>query len=249
MRFIFSKKSALALVLTSGVTSFLCAQTIRPDALEPIEITENTAYVQNFDGVRAEKYPSGWGAWNVGVLQKGANPKANPRVVESLPTENIRRFNMGGGAHTETASVYNFNKRIGFKNGSGSDFAIYASLNTSAVATSKKVKISFDGLVMRNLFGGEGGDLVNALVLQYRIGATGDFTNIGEAVRNGDVQRSSSAIPANQQSVSFVLPAECSGKPVVQLRWITKYISGTFPATTHLIPSFAIDNFVAEVEK
>lgn len=249
MRSIFSKKSALALVLTSGVTSFLCAQTIRPDALEPIEITENTAYVQNFDGVRAEKYPSGWGAWLVGTVQKGANPNANPRVTESPAKENIRRLFMGGGAHTETASVYTFNKRIGFKNGGNSDFAIYASLNTAAVAASKKVKVSFDALVMRNLYGGDGGDLVNALVLQYRIGTTGNFKNIGEAVRNGEVQRKSGAIPANQQSVSFVLPAECNGKPVVQLRWITKYISGTFPSTNNDVPSFAIDNFVAEVQK
>lgn len=249
MRTNLLKKSTLTFLFLSGLTTFSYSQVVRPDALEPIEITETTAYAQNFDGIRAEKYPSGWGAWNVGAIQKGANPKINPRIAEALPAETIRRLNMGGGANTTVASVYTFNKRIGFKNGNSSDFAIYASFNTTAVPASKKIKISFDGIVMRNLYGAEGGDLVNALVLQYRIGDTGNFTTIGEAVRNGEVQRSSGGIPANQQSAAFVLPAECNGKSIVQLRWITKYISGTFPAVTDDIPSFAIDNFVAEVEK
>ncbi|MFD1631798.1 hypothetical protein [Pseudopedobacter beijingensis] len=249
MRSIFSKKSALALVLTSGLTSFVYAQTIRPDALEPIEIKENAAYVQNFDGVRDGKYPSGWGAWNVGAIQQGHQQNNNPRVREAPEKENMLKLFMSGSAATTVASVYTFNKRLGFKNGRSSDVGIYASFNTSSVPASKKIKVTFDALVMRNLYGAAGGNLINALALQYRIGSTGDFKTIDEAIQNNATIRETGGIPAVQKTVSFILPDECAGKPVIQLRWITKHISGAIPEDTASLPSFAIDNFVAEVQK
>lgn len=242
------KKSVLSFVLMIGAASFVSSQT-RPTSLVPIEITEEEPYVQNFNGITGTSgtdiYPSGWGVWNIGAVQQGGLP--NPRIIESPTTNSIAKLNIGGSAATTTASVYTFGQRLGFKNGTSSDFAIYAALSTTSVPTGKSVKISFDAMVIRNLYDGTTNDFMLALALQYRIGDTGDFINIDETIKNGTNQQTSGSIPANQQTVSFVLPAECSGKAIVHLRWITKHISGTRPDPSDNMPSFAIDNFIAEV--
>lgn len=245
---LFKKATVISMFVGVMITQITEAQTIiRPESLKPVIINETSAYVQNFDSIKDGEFPPGWGAWNIGSIQQGNVASNNPRIKESPDKESIRRIFMLGTAATTTASVYTFNRRLGFKNGRSSDLAIYASLNTSAIPSSKRIKVTFDALVMRNLYGAAGGNLVNALALQYRIGSTGDFKNLGEAIKNGEVQRDAGGIPATQKTASFTLPEECSGKTDVQLRWITKYISGTIPENTDDIPSFAIDNFIVEV--
>lgn len=245
---LFKKLTVISMLIGTVCSYSSEAQTIiRPESLKPIVINETSAYAQNFDAIKNGEFPTGWGAWNVGTIQEGKVANNNPRVKESPEKESLRKIFMLGTAATTTASVYTFNRRLGFKNGRSSDLAIYTALNTSAVAPTKRIKISFDALVMRNLYGGAGGDMINALALQYRIGDSGVFKNLGEAIKNGEVQRDAGGIPSSQKTASFVLPEECNGKPNIQLRWITKHISGATPENTDNLPSFAIDNFIVEV--
>ncbi|MFD1631796.1 T9SS type A sorting domain-containing protein [Pseudopedobacter beijingensis] len=245
------KKSFLSFTLMMCTATFVSSQT-RPTSLVPIKIKEEESYVQSFDEIIESTpnaggiYPSGWGAWN--VVASAVMGGTNPRVIEiNIKDYDIAKLNMGGGANTTFASVYTFDKAIGFKNGNQTDYGIYTALNTEEVSNNRRVKVSFDAMVIRNLLGGDGGDLILALALQYRVGDTGNFINIGETIRNGEIQRNLGIIPASQQTFSFVLPAECSGNSIVHLRWITKYISGSYPLSSNNIPSFAIDNFMAEV--
>ncbi|MFD1631795.1 glycoside hydrolase family 32 protein [Pseudopedobacter beijingensis] len=239
------KKSTIPILLLF-VSNFLYSQ-IKPNNLSSIKIIESKTYLQSFDEIKGGIYPSGWGAWN--VVASAVKTGTNPRVIEvNIKDSDIAKLNMGGGANTTLASVYTFNKAIGFKNGNQTDYGIYTALNTEGIPNNRRVNVSFDAMIMRNLLGGDGGDLILALALQYRIGDTGSFINLGETIRNGEFQKTSGNEPAASNRFSFELPEVCSNKSIVHLRWITKYISGSYPVSSNNIPSFAIDNFEVVVK-
>src|SRR5690606_3280441 len=83
----------------------------------------------------------------------------------------------------------------------------------------------------------------NEVTLQYRIGSTGDFTNIAGALyRNDTTTQTGSGVttPQNLVNVALTLPPACSNQPLVQLRWVNRQISGSGSR-----PSFAVDNILA----
>ena len=64
---------------------------------------------------------------------------------------------------------------------------------------------------------------VNALVLQYRVGTSGNFTDV-----SGTTYTSSGTSQAAAQTFSsIVLPAAANGQSVVQVRWLYYYVSGS----------------------
>lgn len=205
---------------------------------EPIDIS--AGYTQQFDRT-GTAYPLGWTTWMVQTArQSGAYPELNPRVKPAAANASSLSY---GTASSTGNFPYNFAGKLGFKNGTGQDYALVVALNTNSVSPEEKVKISFDAMTIRNLYDGVNNKLVIALALQYRIGTEGDFINLGETVRNGAIKQTSGTNPIGLQSFNFELPLACSNKPVVQLRWIAKFISGPYPADSNNNPSFAIDNF------
>lgn len=208
----------------------------------PAAIDIANGYAQHFDNIE-NSYPAGWTMSMVArVGQTGTDPNKNPRT--QAPVANAPKLMMGTAA-SKGNFVYNFGGKLGFKNGSSSDYALLVSLNTKSVKTSKSIKGQFDAMVMRNLYDGTNNTLINELVLQYRIGETGDFINLKETIRNGENKQTIGIKPADIKNFTFELPKECSNQPVVQLRWITKYISGKVEHSDGR-PSFAVDNFIIE---
>ncbi len=67
-----------------------------------------------------------------------------------------------------------------------------------------------------------GATRVNGLKLQYRLGESGDFIDI-----DGSLYSSNEAGLGAEESFSLALPAEAIEQPIVQLRWLYYYISGS----------------------
>jgi hypothetical protein len=205
----------------------------------PTAVSVAGGYSQNFDNM-GTTYPAGWYGWNVEESAPGGS--VNPRIKE--PRVNINTILNGTAASTGN-NVYNFAGKIGFKSGNSSDNTIMVALNTAGVT--QRVRVKFDAMVIRNVYNGTTLNLVTSLVLQYRIGTSGEFTNVNNTVRNGTTAQTSGTNGQSLQNFTFILPEECSNVPVLQLRWILRYISGdNNPASSNDRPSFAIDNFVVD---
>lgn len=230
-------KAIIFFLLMAGSAIFVMGQA-NIDHPRPIKL--ESGYTQNFEKL-GTSFPDGWGAWNVVTAEQVGNA-ANPRTAE--PARNVSSL-VRGTAAAKRNFVYNFDGKLGFKNGKYSDYAIVVALNTKSVK-SKKIKISFDAMVIRNLYDGLENKTVYALALQYRVGENGSFKNIGETVQNGINTQTYGVNPVDLQNFAFELPEDCNSKPVVQLRWIVKYVSGEI-VHSDLRPSFAIDNFVIKV--
>jgi hypothetical protein len=76
------------------------------------------------------------------------------------------------------------------------------------------------------------------MVLQYRVGSTANFITTNYSLyRINTTQQISGTTGQNIQRIKVLLPAECDNQDVVQIRWISKQLSGGGSR-----PSFAIDN-------
>jgi hypothetical protein len=212
----------------------------------PIKLTKQ-GYTQDFEEIQ-KTYPDGWNGWLVKpAAQTGAYSQNNPRL--DAPYSNTIDAIQKGSAASKGNFIFNFGGKLGFKNGGYSDYAIVTALNTIETRKAEAIKVSFDAMIMRNLYEPvEGMNLVCALALQYRIGEEGKFITLAdEIIKNGKNQNTSGTKPADQKIFSIDLPKECLNQSIVQLRWIMKYISGSIDDVNNR-PSFAIDNFVVEVK-
>jgi hypothetical protein len=85
----------------------------------------------------------------------------------------------------------------------------------------KNIKVSY---LLRDL-DGSGDDAVMPVALQYRVGTTGDYTNIPEGFVADAASGPSTATQTN--FVSATLPAAADNEPVVQIRVITANAAGS----------------------
>jgi hypothetical protein len=114
-----------------------------------------------------------------------------------------------------------------------------------AINTSGQINISlqYDVMTLRNPYDGSSNTRINEVILQYRIGNTGSFTNItGTEYQNTTITQTTSGVtaPLDPATKTLVLPAECNNQSLVQLRWVNRQISGAGSR-----PSFAVDNIIA----
>lgn len=207
---------------------------------QPIDIT--SGYTQHFTRL-GSAFPSGWTAYFVAQNeQNGLEPEQNPRTGEGVKkAPNL----VNGTAASKGNFVYNYGGQLGFKNGKYSDYALAVALNTKSIKGNKQIQIKFDAMVMRNLYDGKENNLINSLNLQYRIGKTGPFINLGETIKNGTNKLATGIKATAKEPFTFVLPKECNGQEIVYLRWIAQYVSGDL-IHSDIRPSFAIDNFQIE---
>ncbi|OAQ42037.1 hypothetical protein A5893_02675 [Pedobacter psychrophilus] len=201
-------------------------------------LPQTLPYSQNFndfDGSATVNYPVGIQGW---VVATNA-PTTDGRLDAPLAN---RQLTTNGSAAETNAGIYDFKGKIGLACNSSNTFAIALALNSSKVTAAEKLRVSFDGMIIRNTFGTSTNNIINGLIIQYRVGSSGDFKSLGNSVQNGNTVQTSGTNGVDLIKSSFLLPAECNGQAILQLRWTLKLVSGT----TGEQPSFAIDNiFVA----
>ncbi len=176
-------------------------------------------------------YPAGWHGWQLsgtpGVSFKTSAPTAD-RVLVANST-----------ASTNSGNVHNYDGKFGFLNNASLDLSLVLALNTSGASN---IQFSYDIMTIRNPYDGSTNTRINEVILQYRIGTFGDFTNIPGTTYQNNTTTQTTAVttPQNQQTISITLPEDCDNETVVQLRIVSRQVSGGGAR-----PSFAIDNVSA----
>jgi len=181
-------------------------------------------YSENFDNMVAPNYPNGWIGWSQAVLTGG---------FQTAPPTGDRVLAANGTAAQTTNNVYDFSQKIGFLNSGTTNHSLATAIATSGLAN---ITVVYDIMTIR-----DASQRTSVIGLQYRIGNSGNFTDIaGSQYHNDLTNQVSGTAGVNVQSRNLVLPPACNNQPVVQLRFISKDSAGTGAR-----PSFAIDNFSA----
>ncbi|MGN7808171.1 T9SS type A sorting domain-containing protein [Flavobacterium johnsoniae] len=203
----------------------LSAQTMPAAQTLPVE--------QNFESWLAAdaQFPAGFQGWTLGGNDSG--------VTQYLTSPTFTDYNTiltGKGANTNSGGFYNYVGKLGFLNTGSVNLNIGFAF--SSVGTTN-VQVQYDVMTIRNPSDASN-TRVNEVILQYRVGTTGDFISLlGTAYRNNSTTQTGTNVylPQNSQLRKITLPAECDNQPVVQIRWASRQVSGGGGR-----PSFAIDN-------
>jgi endonuclease/exonuclease/phosphatase family metal-dependent hydrolase len=191
-------------------------------------------YSQNFDGLATTPsvYPKGFQGWAAST-SPGSTFNTSAAVGVDMP------LTINGTASVGTGNIYNYDGKIGFLNTSGLDLSIGFAFDAT---NQKAIQVQYDAMTIRNPY-----DIpptttntrVNEMVLQYRVGTTAPFISLlSTAYTNNNVKQITAVTtPQNEKKFKITLPAECDNQPIVQIRWISRQVSGSGSR-----PSFAIDN-------
>jgi hypothetical protein len=211
----------LGIVLTAVLTA--SGQTI-PTA-------QNLPYSQNFDDLphSSSTYPPGWQGWHLGT-----NP-STPTDFSTDPPQSDATLTANSTASTISGGVHNYNGKIGFLPTSSTNPALCLVINTSGF---RRIIMTYDIMTIRNPYGGSN-TRINKAALQYRAsGDLGTFITTSDSnYQNITTTQTSGTDPQNLETHTILLPSDCDDKPVVQLRWVARQVSG-FGSR----PSFAVDN-------
>jgi hypothetical protein len=213
-----------------AVLSLFCFGAINLAFNQTNPAPQSLPYSQDFSGLAhgSTTYPDGWQGWTIST-----SPGASFNT--SAPTAD-RALTASSTAATTSGNVHNYNGEIGFLNSGTLDLSIVLSLNTTG---SSNVLFEYDVMTIRNPYDGGTNTRINEVILQYRIGTTGAFTNITgtEYQNNTTTQTIAVTTPQNLQNISLTLPSACNNEAVVQLRIVSRQVSGGGSR-----PSFALDN-------
>jgi predicted extracellular nuclease len=216
------KRTLLFLNLLLGTAVAGMAQT-NPTA-------QSLPYVQDFSGLShtATAYPAGIQGWTITIAPGASFSTASPSADRSLVASSTASINSG--------NVHNYDGKIGFLNTGSLDLGLVLAINTTGL---KDVQLDYDIMTLRNPHDGASNTRINEVTVQYRIGTSGTFTSItgAEYQNNTTTQTTAVTTPQNLESKSVLLPADCDSEAVVQIRWVSRQVSGGGSR-----PSFAIDN-------
>lgn len=195
-------------------------------------VAQSLPYNQDFSalGAASTTYPAGWQGWNANAAGLAGTTASTAAPVADLA------LTAPANASQTAGGVKNYNGKIGILSNAGSvDAAMALAINTTGVSN---VSVVFDAMVIRNPYDGTI-TRINEMVLQYRVGTTGTFTNVAytEYQNNTTTQTTAVTTPLNSVTKAVYLPAACNNQAVVQLRWIYRDVSGTGARA-----SFAVDN-------
>lgn len=215
------------LLLFFAVACFAGAHAQTQPAAQPLP------YQQSFGSLSPSSttYPDGWQGWTLSGSPSGSFNVLPPASDKALTT---------GSASSTANSVYNYNGKLGFLNSGSVDNSLVLALSTSGQTN---VAVQYDVMTLRNPYDAASNTRFNEVTLQYRVGNTGNFTNItGIEYQNGATTQTGSGVttPLDSAHRTLVLPSACDNQPLVQLRWVNRQISGAGSR-----PSFAIDNITA----
>ncbi|WP_281633718.1 T9SS-dependent choice-of-anchor J family protein [Flavobacterium luteolum] len=194
----------------------------------------------DLNGGTSVVYPLGFQGWTAG----NTNGSGITNYVTSGVIIADKALTAGGKANSGTGNVYNYDGKIGFLNSGTNDYAIALAFSTEQKAS---IEIQYDALVIRNPYGTVSGSTtssrINEFALQYRVGTTADFVTLSDTYfRNNTTPRMDETTLPQSSHITVMLPAECNNQPVVQVRWISRQISGGGSR-----PAFAIDNVDVKV--
>lgn len=217
------KRKLLLFKLLLGTALAASAQT-NPTA-------QSLPYTQDFSTLShsSTTYPAGWQGWTVATAAGASFNTAAPVADRSLVASSSAGINSG--------NVHNYNGKIGFLNTSGLDLSLVLAINTT---DKKDIQLDYDIMTLRNPYDSASNTRINEVTVQYRVGTSGTFTNIsGPEYENNKVTQTGSGVttPQNLVSKSVLLPSVCDSEAVVQIRWVSRQLSGSGSR-----PSFAIDN-------
>ena len=205
---------------------FVCALFSTTVAIAQTNPTpQSMPYTQNFSAYTGSTttYLAGWQGWTIaGSTSTIAFPTAAPAANQAQAAGT--NASTGGGN-------YDFNGKIGFLNTANALKSICLSISTTGYTS---VQISYLAATQRT----QSIDRVGAIGLQYRIGTTGTFMDVGNAYQNiNTVSNLTGTGSINPSTITVNLPASCDNLSEVQLRWVYKDVSGTGGR-----PSFSIDD-------
>ncbi len=199
---------------------------------------QDVPYFQDFNllPITSTSYSDipGFQGWNASTPTSSTLP--TPSSFTTTITSD-KTMTTGGSATSAGGNIYNFNEKIGFLNaGSYLDQSIVLALNTN---NDTGIQVDYNVLVIRNPYvSGTSNNRINELALQYRVGETGNFITLSETFfQNNTTTRTKETDPLQTGHIRVTLPAECDNKPIVQIRWLTRQVSGQGSR-----PSFAIDD-------
>ncbi|TRX36445.1 T9SS type A sorting domain-containing protein [Flavobacterium sp. ZT3R18] len=191
---------------------------------------QNLPYTQNFDALLATStsYPAGFQGWTASVIP-GSTYNTGATPVGDKP------LTANGTAATTSGNIHNYNGKIGFQNTGSLDLTLGFAFATTG---QRGITVQYDAMVIRNMYDGSANTRISEMALQYRVGTTAAFTTLASTAYLSNTTKQTTAIttPVNPQTTKVALPAECDNQSVVQIRWISKQVSGTGAR-----PSFAID--------
>jgi hypothetical protein len=188
-------------------------------------------YSQDFSSLEHSSsiFPDGWQGWNLGSGVTSSFRLTPPIADESLNATSTASSTAGG--------VHNFNDKIGLLATGTKDPAIVLAISTLG---EYNVRVAFEVMTMRNNYDGANQTRINEVILQYRIGTSGNFINLlGLEYQNNQEKQTTGIAPQNLQLRGVFLPESCDNQPVVQLRWLVRDLGGSGNRQ-----SFAIDNIV-----
>lgn len=196
---------------------------------------QTVPYSQDFSSFNGSStaYPAGW----QGGIVSANTPSSTGRTGAPTADKTIS----GGTASSTTNGIYDYNGKIGFLSNSSADNVIMLAVNTTG---SSNVGVSFDAMTIRNTHNGTT-DIILGLVLQYRVGTSGSFTNLTYSMTEYQNAPNSQQISGTtgqniKVSINATLPVACDNQAIVQIRWIYRTVSST--VTTDGRPTMAIDN-------
>ncbi|PVY43197.1 T9SS-dependent choice-of-anchor J family protein [Pontibacter virosus] len=188
-------------------------------------------YSQDFNDLphSSTEYPEGWQGWLLST-SPGANFRTTPATAD-------RAMLASSTSTTTNGAIHNYNGKIGLLNSGSVDLSIAFAIST---LQKQAVNVAFDMMTLRNPYDGGSNTRINEIVLQYRVGTSGDFINVeGTGYQNNTEKwaTSGNTEPQKVESFTVTLPEAAENQEVVQLRWATRQISGGGSR-----PGFAIDN-------
>lgn len=152
-----------------------------------------------------------------------------------------RPFIKNSSVGNNSGGIHNYSGKIGFLNTTSGDFTIGFAFST---LDNTGIKVEYDAMVIRNPYDGTASYRLQEMALQYRVGESGVFINLPSTIYSNNTttpQITGSGVdPVDNKTtrISVTLPSDCDNKPIIQIRWIARLISGTAGSRQ----SFAIDN-------
>ena len=191
---------------------------------------QDLLFLQDFSTLDAASatYPAGFQGWTASTAP-GSTFNTAAAVVADKPLV------ASSTAATTSGNFHNYNGKIGFLNTGSLDLTLGFAFKTLGKS---RITVEYDAMVIRNPYNGTSNTRINEFVLQYRVGTADAFITLSPTVySSGTTGQTSGTIGQNIQKIKVVLPIECDNKDVVQIRWISRQVSGGGSR-----PSFAIDD-------
>ena len=210
--------------------SFICCFSATIFAQGTAPTAQDLPFSQDFStlDVASATYPAGFQGWTASTAPGSAFNTTATLVAD-------RALVASSTAATTSGNIHNYNGKIGFLNTGSLDLALGFAFKTVGKSG---IAVEYDAMVIRNPYNGGTNNRINELVLQYRVGTTDAFiTLLPTAYSSGVTGQTSGKTGQSIQKIKVVLPTECDNKEVIQIRWISRQVSGGGSR-----PSFAVDN-------